>query len=241
VTNLNILHLDLTEAVTALEEQNSNYNENIDELELANDQANAALDQLQNELSVIKEQNTELDKNNNHLESILAFLTQTGIDLDTTVDELTIYLSNEIDENSGLVLLSLEHSYQNVYKYWTATGIFDNLFENKSWFQNKDLPLGSDEYTALMDYIEEFIISEVCADQSDFENFLVNDPVIDYSGSSPPVNISFRSLRAGIERYFTALMNHYFSINENGLAKKVWVEAEFDCKNLAPSKLFTWS
>ena len=135
MTNLNILHLDLTGAVTALEEQNSNYNENIDELELANDQANAALDQLQNELSVIKEQNTELDKNNNHLESILAFLTQTGIDLDTTVDELTIYLSNEIDENSGLVLLSLEHSYQNVYKYWTATGIFDNLFENKSWFQ----------------------------------------------------------------------------------------------------------
>ena len=54
-------------------------------------------------------------------------MAQSNLDL----DELTDYLGREIDDNSALVLLSLQHSYQNVYSYWTARGIFSDLLKIK--------------------------------------------------------------------------------------------------------------
>ncbi len=89
-----------------------------------------------------------------------------------------------------------------------------------------------------MEYIDEYVASEVCASKEDFQHFLVNDPVIGYSGSSPPVNISFRAIRSGVERYFSAIMDHYFSGDR--VSKLQWLTAEFDCQNLPVELRYIW-
>ncbi len=246
VKSLQNLKLNLTSTIDILESQNSNFTTFIDSLHRTNNQSRLQIERLVDELTELEAQNNELDKNNENLVSILTFMTQTGIDLNTTIDDLTGYLGQEITENTVLVLLSLEHSYQNIYKYWTATGLFDDLFGKKVWFENRNAnePIGSSsEYETLMEFIDEYIITEVCANRQDFENFLVNDPVVGYDGEDvPPVNISFRSIRSAIERYFSSLMKHYFSFDDNeGVSKIQWMEAMFDCKNLPAELRYKWS
>jgi hypothetical protein len=189
----------------------------------------------------LKTQNDELDNINKELTLIHAFFIQTGIDIDSTLEQLTGYLSNEINDNMVLVLLSLEHSYQNVFKYWTARGSFDSRFGEKSWIQDKDSPIGSNDYEKFMEFVDEHVVSELCADRTDFENFLATDPVVGYDGFAPPVNLSFHSIRGGVERYFAALMDHYFSFTGNGVSKIQWMEANFDCVNLPTDVRFIWS
>ena len=168
-------------------------------------------------------------------------MTETGVDMNITIDVLTDYLGNEINSNTVLVLLSLEHSYQNVYSYWTASGLFDDLFDKKSWMIDKDLPIGANEYQPLMDYIDEYVISELCANRTDFEYFLANDSALGSNGVVPPVDLTFRSIRSGIERYFSSLIAHYFSFDGSGVSKLNWMEASYGCENLAAEQHFIWS
>lgn len=241
VESLNELHIQLNDTVHLIESQNALYYETVVDLEKSNELSARQIERLETELSSLEEQNKELGTNNDNLVSILTFMTQTGIDLNTTVEELTGYLGKEIDENSVLVLLSLEHSYQNIYMYWTSAGIFDNLFSSKEWMDFKDKPIGRDDYVELIEYIDENVISDVCANREDFEKFLANDPVVGYNGSVPPVDISFRSIRSGVERYFSALINYYFKFDGTGLSKLEWMEAKFKCRNIPVNRRFTWN
>lgn len=240
VKYLQNLELNLTATINIIEGQNSNYQAVISDLEATNEESKRQIGLLEEGLIQLKEQNDELDASNENLVSILTFMTQTGIDLNTTIDELTDFLGNEINQNAILVLMSLEISYQNVYKYWTVPGIFEDLFGKKSWIVDKDSPIGDADYKELMEYLEEHVSSEVCADIEDFEKFLTTDPVIGYNGVAPPVNISFRSIQSGIERYFSSLTNYYFSFAVDGVPKQQWMEAEYDCQNLADEQRFTW-
>lgn len=240
VKTLRSFQFNLTDTVNALENQNINYASEIKNLQKSNEQSRQQIQRLENELAELEEQNSELDKNNENLVSILTFMTQTGIDLNTTIDDLTGYLGKEINENTVLVLLSLEHSYQNVFTYWTATGLFDDLFERKSWYLDKNSPIDSNDYEKLMQYIDEYVASEVCANRENFETFLVNDPILGYDGQLPPVDVSFKSIRSAVERYFSSLMNHYFSFDDDGVSKLQWMEAMFDCKNLPEDLRYVW-
>jgi len=233
--------MNLTAIITIIEGENSDFKSVIADLEASNEESKEQIEQLKEGIIKLTQQNDELNTSNENLVSILTFLKQTGTDLNTTVDELTKFLGNEINQNAVLVLMSLEISYQNVYKYWTVPGIFEDLFGEKSWILDRNSPIGVNDYPKLMEYLKDHVSSEVCADISDFENFLVNDPIIGYNGGDPPVDISFRSMQSGVERYFASLMDYYFSFDDNGVSKHQWMEAEYDCRNLAEEQRFRWS
>ena len=235
LSNMNNIQQELNETAQTLEEEREQFEEIISILDVQVDILNNDVDELQIQLEALKAQNELLTSSNSNLTSILTFLTQAGIDLNNTVEGISGYLAGEITENTNIVLRDLELSYQNVYSYWTCAGLFEDTFGQKPWMVNHQLEVGSSDFPDLAAYVDEYVLTDICADENDFELFLTTDSIIAYFGPTPPVDISFAAFSSGIERYSTMMMEYYF---EGGLTEEDWLEAQFDCRNLPSAKHF---
>jgi hypothetical protein len=235
ISSMNDIQAELNETAQMLEEERENFDEIISNLGVEVNNLNNEVDDLHTQLEALKAQNELLASSNSNLTSTLTFLTQAGIDLNNTVEGISGYLAGEIDENTDIVLRDLELSYQNVYSYWTCSGLFQDKFGGKSWMDDQTLEVGSNDYPELAEYVDEYVLTEICADENDFELFLTTDTIIAYFGPAPPENISFAEFLSGVERYSTMMMEHYF---DGGLSREDWSEAQFDCKNLPTEHLF---
>lgn len=239
ITSLNE-ELKLTQQ--SLEEEKNMYILITESLESSNVLLSSEISNLGDQLADMKTQNELLSKNNNDLQAILQFLNQAGIDLNTTTNEISEYLADEIEENSNAFLQNLKLYYQKVYKFWYCTSSFDSEFINKPWISNEDAAIGANDYESVLVFVDDNVFQELCASRSDFENFLVSDRIIDYQGTAPPIHISVKTLKAGIERYSTLMMDYYFPLNDDsGLSASDWRDNKYKCQNIPSGERYVWT
>ena len=240
VTSLSDLNADLQSTMEDFQEQKELYVDIAEVLNATNVILSSEVNALEAHLLEMQTQNELLSKNNEDLSSILTFLNQAGLDLNATVKGIEEYLSEEIAENNALVLKDMELSYQNVYFYWLCTSSFEDIFGDESWMSDKNEAIGAADYDTVIEFVHDNVLAEICASKSDFENFLLSDDYIGYQGSSPPVNISFNTLKSAIERYSTMMIEYYFPSDDSGLSKSDWTNARYDCKNIPTEKRYVW-
>jgi hypothetical protein len=241
IETISELNEDLKSTLKDLEEEKEEYIEITDALEKSNILLSEEKNSLEDQLQEMQSQNNILAQHNEDLQSILEFLNQAGLNLNTTMQAISEYLADEIDENSGLVLLDLEMHYEKVFSYWMCTSSFEEVYSDKTWMLNKNSAIGADDYGSVIEFVDDHVFGDLCASKTDFENFIVSDSLINYQGSIPPVEISLNTLTSSIERYSTMMIEYYFPSDGNGLSKSDWAQYLYDCSNIPPEKRYTWS
>ena len=227
-----------------LKEEKEHFKDISQSLNSTNIDLDARVSTLEIQLFNITEQNDSLSQHNKDLRSIVTFLNQAAINFNSTVEDVAGYLADDIGESIDLVLRRLELSYQDVSFYWRCATSFEYFYEDRLWMIDRYASIGPDDYSDVMEFVEEHVLDEMCASRSDFELFLTNDNYIGYTGSSPPVNISFHNLVSGIERYSSLMMQYYFSEGEstnNGLSKEIWTNARYNCQNIPTASRYVWT
>ena len=238
ITDLND---ELKSTKESLEEEKEMYVEITEALEKSNLLLSTKISDFKEQLLETQLQNQMLSENNEELRSIVGFLNQAGLDLNATAQGIAAYLVEEITENSALVLRDLELSYQNVYFYWMCRSSFEDVFSSKAWMANKNRAIGQDDYGTMIQFVDDNVLGNICANKADFENFLVSDKYIDYEGTIPPVDISLNILKSGVERYATKMMEYYFSYDNSGLTASDWTEYRYRCENIPYGRRYTWT
>lgn len=235
------LNTELELVTGDLQQERESYEQITQSLNSTTTNLGSDIKSLKNQLGEMQIQNELLSTGNSDLRSILAFLNQAGIDLNSTVQTIEDYLAEEIVENSALVLRDVELSYQNIYFYWLCTSSFEDVFGYKPWMTNRNEAIGADDYTSVIQFVNVNVLQKICASKSDFENFMISDNYIGYQGQSPPTEISFNTLKSGIERYSTKLIAFNFPSKDGpGLTVTDWAKASYECKNIPSESRYVW-
>lgn len=240
VSLLDRINAELLKTTTQYQEQRKELMDTIEDLEDPNFYIHTLIEDLNNQIADCDVQNSELKRQNNDLLTMMSYMNESHLNFNTTVEGVSRYLADEINENRALLLKSLQLYYQDAYTFWSCRGLFNDLFGTKEWFIDMNLPIGHSEYLTLTQYMDDNIWFELCVDRIDFKDFLSKDPVIAYNGSSPPVNISYSSLKSGVERYSTQLVDYQFSFEKGGPNHTTWMLAEYNCRNLPDEMQFQW-
>jgi len=240
VIHLHTINSELAGIVIENEEQSNDLSKVLDDLVATNQNMMIQGEEFDKTVIELETQNMELINSNNDLRASIVFLDQAGINMNASSQAFFDYLVDEIDSNTELVLRSLELSYQDTYSFWTCIGLFDDIFKEEDWVVDAYRPIGESGYTSIMNYIDTYVLTKICANRSDFELYLSNDLVFGYDGSVPNTNITYSALLSGIERYSTELVDYHFSFQNDGLNKTDWILADFDCRHLPAEKIFRW-
>lgn len=235
---LNTINSELADIIVENEEQSNELFQVLETLKATNENIMMQVEDFDKTVVELEAQNMELINSNNDLRSSIGFLDQAGININATSDMFLDYLVDEIDANTDLVLRSLELSYQDTYSFWTCIGLFDDIFKEKEWVVDAYRPIGESGYTSIINYIDTYVLTKVCANRTDFELFLSEDQVIGNDGFMPNTDITYRALLSGVERYSTMLIDYRFSFQDDGLNKTDWILADFDCRYLPIEKSF---
>ena len=211
-----------------------------DQLKVTTDQISKAdgtlsdrVDDLRVEITELEASNLDLQETNDNLLAVLSYIEEAGNDFDDSFKSMMNVLGSSINKNRELVLKDLELSYEMKYENWLCDGVFEYSFRDREWIINRDLSIGSD-YSDVLAYLDADLFGELCIVSEDFNTFVSNDSFIN---ANQPSSISFLELISAIERYCTELMKYYF---QEGLSDDVWVEAEYECKNLPNNLLFKY-
>ena len=240
INQLKKANQNLTESVDNLATENTKLSANIQNLTTENQRFEKSVDNLQGEVLNFTDQVQNLQRLNNDLITIVSFVNETGNDSSRTLSQVTGELARQITENRRILLQTKENTYKRLTSNFECR--FDSRFSSSAFVQNKDVPIGPSEYPDVITWTNETHLSEVCANMTDFEIFLANDPEINYDGNPPPVDISSNQLIVGYYKYNTALLGHYFpDAGEPGLTINDWTAANFSCDFLPSNKTFIYT
>ncbi|GFH47528.1 hypothetical protein CTEN210_04003 [Chaetoceros tenuissimus] len=233
---------DLQSSARDLDTRKDFYNGIVGDIHSSNVELSLQINELEEQLEEVERQNSELASNNEDLFSIVTFLNQAGIDLGTSVSNVQDYLVEEIQENTALVLYDLKMYYQNIYFYWMCATSFEDKFQEYEWMTDKNMAIGENYYSAVLEFIDVNVFHQLCINKADFERFVSEDDFIGYQGPFPPVQVSVNTLISGVERYSTKLIEFYFPPEgSTGLTQTDWKNAMYECANIPTLKRYVWS
>uniref|UniRef100_A0A7S4VZN5 Uncharacterized protein n=1 Tax=Ditylum brightwellii TaxID=49249 RepID=A0A7S4VZN5_9STRA len=247
VTNITELNNNLNDSLESARKINDDLNEQIQNLTSVNNKLNATNQELKEEIADLAAQNEELDKLLEDLSDIVSFINDTSLELNSSLTVIADELAAQVQENREILVGEVAERYRQAVNPTTFECAYDARFGNEVWGKDKDLPIEAngdlEDYNEVIAYTNERILTEVCADQSDFEQFLATSDELEYSpsGSVPPVNITSNQLLVGESLYTSALLDYYFpDAGEDGLTTADWVNASYSCEGLQPSQRFVY-
>jgi myosin heavy subunit len=177
-------------------------------------------------LGGLRSENDRLEASNNDLVKVVAFLNETSLGLGNSLQEITEYLAGQIVANQVLAVQSLENTYRQRVQTWDCD--YRDQFRDEVFGQNYTVVIS--DATTVIDYVDQRVLSELCLERADFEEFL--------SGQYPQGLTSFR-LMQGVNNYTMAALDYYFpEVGETGVTPEEWNAASFGCQNLADA--YSW-
>jgi len=213
---------DLTETVGALSNETA-------ELSAANDGLNATVRSLEAEVVDLVAEVDRIDHLANNLATIVSFLNETAVLIDESMVGVTDFLAQQIDRNRRVAINSLRNFYKQRTSFWSCD--FREHFLADPFVQDRNAPVGSASFTAVMDYIEERVLSDLCLSRIDFVVYLA----IQTTGTIPPVGASYNEIVRAVGSYTDLAMAYYFPLSgRDGLTTTIWGEAHYNCDNLPP-------
>lgn len=231
VDELEALKNNLTDELDRSEALNTQLMGTVEDLNETKAALNTKINDLNTQVDGLEEQNQVLNNLTRDLLTILSFLNETSGEVNESVEAISAYLADQINENRILLLGKLKYTY--IQKTSNFKCNYDSRFGNLEWGVDKSLPIGATNYSDVIDYVNETVLTEICANSTDFEYFLVTESELGYDGAVPPVNITSDQLIVGVDIYTTSLLDYYFpDAEESGLNMTDWVLAEFECEGL---------
>merc|ERR1712192_99978 len=156
--------------------------------DLATQFANTTIDQnetlqvLQTTLYLFQTENDRLEDFNTNLKDGLEYLNTTLSDgIDTSLEDITVLLGEQVQQQQSLTLTQLEISYRQLIQNWDCE--YRNVFGNEPYGQNYDIPMivEYDPDADLMvlpsdvhEYITDRVLSKLCvsSDGTEDDDFL---------------------------------------------------------------------
>jgi hypothetical protein len=210
------------------------------QLEFSNEQLNETVVGLEGRVLDFELENNRLTQLNSDLGTIVSFLNTTTANLDETFDAVSAFLADQINVNRFLVLETLQNTYQQRLSSWDCD--FRDAFRNRDFVSDGRIPIGADDYPAVVAYVDEQLLTELCLDQADFEQHL--ESAVVQSGIVPPVSTTVNQLIMGVQTYTNLAVDYYFPDNGDavgGLADEDWAAASYNCENLPAELQFSVS
>jgi len=219
----------LENETAALEGQVDRLQNETDRLEQANDQLEANVDDLTDEVDRFVNKTDELQKLNDELENIVSFVNETGAFVDQTMDSVTEYLSEQIIAYRTVASETLKNTFIQRAALWDCA--YRDHFGDDQFGKDDKVPIPPQRFDAVMDYVDQRVLSEICLTLDDFENFLDNkfdDPVY-----------TTNHIVSGIASYAYQAFDFYFpDKGEAGLSEADWALAGYNCDRLPSDKRF---
>lgn len=224
----------LEQALANLTLQNSILSNRTAELQTLSDELlnitvaqNETLAAMQETLEDFATENDRLREFNADLVTVVKFLNETSSGLGNSLENITSFLTDQIAVNQGLVVESLENTYRQRVQNWDCE--YRDIFGLQPFGQNFSLPLDrTTDIPAVLDYVEQRVLSELCLDRSNFATYL--DAL--YPLADNAVITSFGLIRA-VRVYTDLALDYYFpEVGEAGLVLEDWSNASFQCEQL---------
>jgi predicted nucleic acid-binding Zn-ribbon protein len=210
---------NLTEALQAL-------TDNLNDVTV---EQNETLIELRNVLADFVAENDRLESLNDDLVSVVSFLNETSLGIDRTLQGVTDFLATQISSSKVLVLASIESKLDASRDNWDCD--YRDIFREEPFGTDFNVPIT--DMDAVLSYVDNKVLSELCLDRTDF----VNQLAMAYPPAAGTLT-SFRLMRS-VLRYTDAAIDYYFPEDgEVGLAYEDWAAASFECQNLANT--FAW-
>lgn len=226
----------LANATSILERQTESLYSETAELAFSNERLNETVVDLETTLVTFKVENNRLTQTNSDLGTIVSFLNETTVDLNETFDSVSAFLAGQITINRLIVLETLQNTLQQRLSNWDCG--FRDTFRNRNFANDGTIPIGADDYPAVVAYIDEQLLTELCLDQADFEQFL--ESAVVQAGTVPPVSTTVNQLITGVQTFTNLAIDHYFPDRGDavgGLTIEDWAAAaSYNCDNL-PTEL----
>ena len=198
--------------------------------ELANQFANTTINQnetltvLKQTLNGFSKENDRLEQFNTNLMDGLSYLNTTlAQGIDTSLEEITLVLGKQVQQQQILTIKQLEISYRQIIENWDCN--YNVVFNNQEFGSNYNIPIpitSTDTNTDInsinilpldvRDYIQERVLSKLCLNIDDFSNYLNNQ----YNTDGTIIITSNQLIRSTV-LYTNEAMNYYFSINTIGI------------------------
>jgi hypothetical protein len=191
---------------------------------------------LQSFLQDLMTQNDRLETFNEDLVTLVSFLNSTSLGLGNSLEDITDFLSSQIDTNQMLVLKNLENIYRQRIQNWDCD--FRDVFRDEAFGNDFTSVIERQaKLPAVLDYIDRRIFQDLCLDVTNFESYL--DSVFPTDGSGESIT-TYRLIRE-IVLYTDLAWEYYFSASDNvvgggggggGVPLDDWVDASFKCVRL---------
>lgn len=159
--------------------------------------------------------NGNLKKLNNDLVSVVSFLEDTSAGLDSSLQDTTEFLANQIDTANQRALNSLESEYRTRIIQWDCD--YRDSFREYTWGNDYEVAIPSSEINLAVDYVGRQVLDEVCLSTTNFEDFL-------RTNYSP---ITSNRIITAITIYADEGLEWLFNLDTN-----IWEDASFNCENL---------
>eukprot|EP00980_Cylindrotheca_fusiformis_P019686 scaffold6870_cov121-Cylindrotheca_fusiformis.AAC.13 len=159
--------------------------------------------------------NNNLKALNDDLVSVVSFLEDTSAGLDSSLQETTEFLANQVDSANQRALNSLQSEYRTRIIRWDCD--YRDYFREYSWGDDYDDTIPSSELDVALDYVGQQVLDELCLSRNDFEEYLRNN----YSA------ITSNRIISAVTVYTDKGMEWLFDLDV-----KQWEDAGFNCENL---------
>ena len=125
---------------------------------------------------------------------------------------------------------ALQNTYHQRVANWDCA--LRDQFALEAFASDDNLAIPSDVINDVMDYVDERVLSDLCLDMDDFQNFLS-----DRYGNE---DITTNRLVTSVQRYTWSALDYYFPEDgETGLTDEDWATADYECGNLATEQKYT--
>jgi len=244
--NITQINEELNESLEMALGLSADLNEKISNLTDVNEALNATNQVLAAQVANLTAVNEELNGLLDELRDIFQFLNETSGGFNDTLREIASELADQVLENRVILLKRTQQTYEQFRIPVKFECSYGNRFGNQlPWGIDWALPIESSggDYDVVIAFADEQVLSEVCANLTDFELFLSTDDEVGYqpSGVMPPRDISSNQLLGGQMKYTAALMDYYFpNPGEDGLTLDDWIVANYTCDNLPPDQRFVY-
>jgi len=247
------LNTDLSATAEDLSGQVNDLERNVDGLEKENDRLNTYVKSLNVEIyklsdlndnlaETVQEMNSEVDRltiENDRLEvlttdlgSVASFLNETAIAANEPLETVAEFISDQISDYQSVVIETLQNTYIQRVSMWDCS--FRHTFNNEGFINNGAVPIPEAIYREVINYIDDRILSFLCLQAADFEQYIKSR-----FNEDPTTMIH---LVSAVEGYTSAALDYYFpDEGEFGLTTEDWANAGYACENLREDQVFFYS
>jgi hypothetical protein len=235
IVELQKTEVDLRSSVEEYQGANQQLELKLLALEQLRDNLNDTVLDLTVAINDFKAENDRMLEINKELNTVLSFINETFEDTEQTYEELISALDETIVQSRVLAEEGLKSRMKTEANGWECG--LSIAFASESFIKDTTLPIGTEYYLFVIDYIESKVLADLCIDTTNFELFITKEIL---GGGLVVSDASITDLTLGLNVLANQAFQYYFPTGNGGLSDEDWVLANYDCENLKNEQKFTY-